>query len=333
MVQYAGDPNAFPVDYTIMDSGTEPGPTEMNVGLEALGDRTMFLATKGLRVEVFDITASGVWNAPATAAAIAFAEGCGGAGGAGGGRNFVGGDINTSGGGGGGGALKRLQPIVIVPGGAHAVTIGNGGDGGAAGVSGVNGADTVLLDPTAVELLRFRGAQGGAAGLTNGDGPTSYQLSKGGGPNAAQLPWSLTPSNDPGAHPMEAIAGHGGHGSSGGNAVASRRDGSVQGVFYGGTAGLPSLTSAGTYRGGGAGGGGGAGAYGAGGNGGNGGAGNNVGAAGNGTAGQAGAPNTGAGGGGGGSSGGSTTSGSGGVGGAGGSGRLRIYVLLSRLDP
>lgn len=41
--QYAGDPTAFPVDFTIPDDGVAPTAAAHNVAHEALGDRTAFL--------------------------------------------------------------------------------------------------------------------------------------------------------------------------------------------------------------------------------------------------------------------------------------------------
>jgi hypothetical protein len=332
--QYAGDPDAFPSDFTIPDDGDAQDASSVNVAFEALGDRTAYLATKGLRVQVFTFNASGTFNAPANAAAIALAEGCGGGGGGGGGRNHAAADTNVTGGGGGGGALRHLQPIVIVPGGAHAVVIGDGGDGGPAEGGGNNGEDTTLANPSAVELLRFPGAQAGANGHPNVGGASSYSFGEAGAPNRNALDYFLTASTDPASNHTDGIQGHGGHGVSGGNnASTNPRNGSPQGSFVGGAPGTPNMTSSGSYRGGGCGGGGGAGGFGDGGDGGDGGAPNNAGAAGNGADGTAGGANTGAGGGGGGSSGASTTSGTGGAGGAGGSGRLKIYVLLSHIEP
>lgn len=42
MTQYAGDPNSFPVDFTILD-GAATGVVDFNISIQALGDRTAWL--------------------------------------------------------------------------------------------------------------------------------------------------------------------------------------------------------------------------------------------------------------------------------------------------
>lgn len=49
--QYAGDPSAFPIDFTLPDDGTAPKAQQFNVAFEALGDRTANLNARLTPIE------------------------------------------------------------------------------------------------------------------------------------------------------------------------------------------------------------------------------------------------------------------------------------------
>lgn len=62
MSQYAGDPDAYPEDYSLADDAEPPTAAEVNVGLEALGDRTECIRVNGLIKQMKQtFTTAGVW--------------------------------------------------------------------------------------------------------------------------------------------------------------------------------------------------------------------------------------------------------------------------------
>src|SRR5271157_1992122 len=137
-------------------------------------------------------TATGTFVVPASVTG-ALIEGCGGGGGGAGGWGYV--NADDPGGGGGGGARAATHSISLTPGDTITVTIGVGGTGGAAGIAGaaglngVIGGDTIISSAAHGELVRFRGASGGAQTTTvtaqafggssvqnaSGNGHTNYQ--------------------------------------------------------------------------------------------------------------------------------------------------------------
>jgi hypothetical protein len=326
--QYAGDPNAFPIDFTIPDDADPPTAAAVNVGLEALGDRTAWLRERLVVLECIECLTDDTLTAPEGAEA-ALIEGCGGGGGAGGGMNFQSADTHASGGGGGGGAQRGQRIVPIIPGDDYEVTIGSGGAGGAAEADGAHGGFTRFMHVlTSTALAIFVGGEAGLQGQASANGPTGYTWGLGGRPSfffSGLTPASMDVSDLPDLY-RQSAPGQGGSGVTGNNSTY-RQGGMASIQAIGGASGTCNATSSGSYRGGGAGGGGGAGAYGNGGAGGNGGTPNNAGASSGGTAGADAGANSGGGGGGGGSSGGSTTAGTGGAGGDGGSGRCYVTWL------
>lgn len=331
--QLAGDPDDFPDDFTIPDDSDPPTASAVNVGFEALANRTAWLKAHGLALGgIEDITATGTWPAP-EGAMFAILEGHGAGGGGGGGHAPLENLDRFASGGGGGGAAQRGSALVELEGGAeYGVSIGAGGAGGSGATlvgsptSGSDGGDTIFLSPESTELARFSGAGGGRRGdyLDTAD---SHFLSFGGRPTRGAFGYSTSIT----VTTALASLSFGGFPGAGGEGVTNQlggRSGSRSIAGFAGGAGGSNGVDDGTKRGGGAGGGGAAGPRGVGGAAGNGASPQTEeeapsGAGGDGTAAAA---NTGAGGGGGG--GGSISDFGvprGGNGGAGGSGFLRIY--------
>lgn len=326
--QYTGDPNSYPVDYTIPDDADPPTAAAVNVGLEALGDRTEWLRAHLVVLERVEVLTDTTVTAP-EGAEVALVEGCGGGGGAGGGLHSQPVDTHTSGGGGGGGAVRGMKIVTVIPGDDYDAIIGSGGVGGAIDTDGTDGGLTRLVHvPTATAVAIFAGGERGLKGRASALGPTGYTWGLGGRPVffvTSQHALAMDVSGMPDLYRPSAPQ-QGGAGVTGNN--NTYRQGGLSSLHsVGGASGVPNTTSSGSYRGGGCGGGGGAGAYGNGGYGGNGGTPNNAGLSTGATFGAAAAANSGGGGGGGGSSGNGSTGGSGGVGGDGGSGRLVITWL------
>src|SRR4051812_41306704 len=119
--QYAGDSANFPDDYTIPDDSDPPTAAAVNIGLEALGDRTAFLRALlgNAFVPVYaEFLSDGTVTIPANAAPFCLLEGCGGggAGGRGGGQFDVAGELKVVSGGGGGGAILQSRIATCYPG-------------------------------------------------------------------------------------------------------------------------------------------------------------------------------------------------------------------------
>lgn len=354
--QYLGNPAAFPASYQIPDDGDAKNAASMNVGLEALGDRTAWLKANLPYLQAITVLATGNIVVPPQATQL-FYSACGGGAGGAGGSAAVGIDRNATGGGGGGGALRCEGSIEVVPGETLAITIGAGGIGGAGGISngtaaqgGGNGGFTTIVRPAgSVLLAAMSGAHGGGVGLFtttgvpgldtlatvtfNGVATEYYSFAAGGAPISDFGLGPLVGVRSLDHTALLSLAPHSGGRGTGAKTPSTsylRGGSSLQG-FFGGSGGSSGLASA-TYLGGGPGGGGGGGPYGAGGFGANGGNGNSSGNATNGTPGGSALANTGGGGGGGGASGcsnnaGSTGAGSGGAGGNGGSGRITMIFL------
>lgn len=341
---YAGNPALFPATYTIPDDSDPPTASAVNVGLEALGDRTAYLKAHYATPIYVEFLGSGSITFPADALPFCLMEGCGGGGGAGGGPANPGASFFASGGGGGGGAVQDVQMCVIVPGDLYDVTVGAGGAFGAdghdatPGFNGLDGGDSQLVRHSDSHIAgRCSGARGGMEGRINdSDGPAVKAL--GGAPGHTPIS-DFSHSFDPTVVKVlceigdwTSVLQHGAHGLTHNFPAHMRSRGgssSPQG-YAGGASGAANTTNSGSYQGGGGGGGGGAGPYGHGGAGGAGGAPNNAGdsfAA----QGTAAADNTGAGGGGGGASGGATGFTGSGQGGAGGSGRVRLLYWVKAL--
>lgn len=335
--QYAGDPNAYPADYTIPDDADPPTAAAVNVGLEALGDRTECLRANGLvRRDTQTFTTAGawtVWTRPLDMVDDEVEiEGYGGGGGGGCcGPVSNGTDVYGSGGAGGGAApLYRMTVDVssIPPGGTVNVYVGNGGAGGAtAGTDGGAGETTVFdLGPPTVELP---GGDGGGRGRVTTDANRLLLALGGSVLNAVQLKFwepitgalNVVPPMHPGqgGHAGTPNTNHTFHGA------FPATSNTPTNAFYGGGLKGTKGTDSGTSRGGGAGAGGGGGPGGSGGAGGNGGNGNGAGVGSSATAGASGSANSGAGGGGAGSPGHGTGGlGSSQPGGNGGSGKLIV---------
>lgn len=310
----------IPADGDTLDAAS------VNVALEALADRTQWLA-RALRASalaVLPFTSSGDFYAPPNAQwAVLLAWGGGGGGGGGGsGDNTA--DHYPKGGGGGGGAGSVMGLVPITGGDRYAVTIGAGGNGGAAQANGSPGNDTTFAEYGGATLATFKGGDGGYAN-TNKTFATAMTIGGGSVQNGYVGLTNMVDVNT--TTIVRSGFGDGGFGGVSGAPSAHGGGGlhSKEG-FAGGSEGTTGTDFAVTIRGGGWGGGGGGGPGGVGAAGGNGG--NATGTAGDpGTAGSAAGANTGAGGGGGGGAGaGSVSGGTGGAGAAGGSGAM--YVLL-----
>lgn len=333
--QYQGDPDNYPEDYTIPDDADPPTATAVNVGLEALGDRTECIRTQGLMtLNCAEYTGDGFWEKPDNLASqIVDVEFFGGGGG--GGHGGVAGagtfaDTYISGGGAGGGALERRVSVDITDmnvGEEADVVVGPGGQGGQnPGDAGLDGTESSVSFPDVVQIIA-QGASGGGPGITTEEAD-GFALAVGGPPIAlAQTTGQL----DFGAGITKMVPAlqpsQGGH-SKTSNAPFTGYMGAPSPCGVGALGGQAALKGAddGSYRGGGGAGGGGGGPNGIGADGGAGGDGNNAGAGTAGANGSNAAANSGAGGGGGGAGGyGSASHGAHGKGGNGGSGRVRIY--------
>ena len=353
-MQYAGN-NVFPVDFALADDGVPPTAAEVNVGLEALGDRTTWLQSRAMwRAEyLVDTVAPIVFPA---GVAYGLAIGYGGGGGGGGGAMAIAiPESHAMAGAGGGAAILQYAIFPITPGGNYDVIIGTGGNGGLGGQvggedgqRGEDGTTTYVTGPGGDVMFRFGGGEGGGKG--DGHAPTSGNviIMFGGRTSIANANYfagiadlaSLNPqaiyfaSNAPPylGHMLEPGVGGAAVGRNAGrDGIASRTSVRTTGGIYGigGFGGAKGLDSA-THRGGGGGGGGGGGPTGTGGVAGTGGDANSVGVAGPGTNGFPAAANTGGGGGGGGGGGSGSSAANCGIGGngaAGGSGRLWLYAF------
>lgn len=320
--------------FTIPDDGDDLSAASVNVALEALADRTQFLA-KAMRAapqRADAFTANGTWTCPANVTEVLLEMWGGGGGGAGASQSGTAAGQSGTGGGGGGGAQKFVTRVAVTPGTVYAVTIGGGGVGGGGSASGDDGADT-----TFGSLATARGGGGGRAQATL-DSADARAFPGGRSVRAASLPNYATKfvtiaPTDAQVHPYLVAPRAPGEGGAGVSWAATNSmgslgafDGASSARYAGGTGGGFGGANSG-YYGGGPGGGGGAGPGGVGGNGGTGGTGQ-TGTAGNGANGASAAANTGAGGGGGGSGGnGSTSGGTAGLGGNGGSGFCRVIYF------
>lgn len=301
--------------------------------IEALADRTQFLALAMSRLRKKEFTASGTWTAPANVGPFGFLVGEGGGGGGGGGSTA---DTTAGnyyyGGGGGGGARRRVEFVALAPGAAYTVVRGAGGAGGAAGARGIDG------EWSSFGSVQFPGGSGGEGG--GSPAAADHRVIIGGGsigPDPAELNGrdafvnSVAYLDFDNVTFYRRLAAEGGVGAAnfiyGDDLLQNARVGMPSNEGFDGGE-LGSIGTNDTRHGGGSGGGGGAGPGGNGGDSGNGGNAINVGTGANGTAGTAGGANTGAGGGGGGAGGGgSVAGGTGGAGGAGGSGKVVLYYF------
>lgn len=295
-----------------------------NVPIEALADRTQFLAQKilGAGTRVVTYTSNGT-HTTGVRAPVFLIGACGGGGGGGGATSSTGANISGMSGGGGGGAAFTWQLVLGTANTAYPVVIGTGGIGPGSSQNGVDGASSSFGTTLAV----YPGAQGGRTSTVQAFAGTSVCL---GGTSIAQASSVYNASTANQLDPSSLSAGPGvqesGYGGFGVAAGVAGKQGATNryGSFVGGTGGAAGAVVGGT-NGGGGGGGGGGGPFGFGAVGGAGGAGNNAGAGGTGSTPSAAAANTGAGGGGGGCGGvGSTTSGTGGAGSSGGSGQMIV---------
>ena len=339
--------------FGMADDGEYATTQSIEAAIEAVADRTQFLALMG-HVRSVTWTTTTSWTSPVDGYALVGGYG-GGGGGGGGYGNGTAANTYGVGGGAGGAALQSWQLVQIFKGHVYDAIIGAGGAGGAGGAAGnnngnvgSNGTDSTFVDDASSAVLaRFTGAGrgfgavGGATGTQDPShmtwgGPGTKQSDTGGDANFAGETSdanSIAGTNQAQMTPIKGIA-QGGFGQT--NAASQNSNaargmwGPVANVTVGSTGGTNG-TDAGAQLGGGRGGGGGNGPGGAGGNGGNGGNGSaGTGAAG--TAGAAAAANSGAGGGGGGAGGtGAVAGGAGGDGGAGGSGKLTIVFVGSIL--
>jgi hypothetical protein len=303
--------------FTIPADGDDLDAASVNVALEALADRTQFLA---LRVQdrTDDFIASGTWTCPPGVTSVDVeAWGAGGSGGGAGPAGTGSGGQAACGGGGGGGAQRKSRRLVVVPATVYTITVAPATTGGAASTSGSDGGTTsfgVLAE-----------WDGGGKGLSSADAAVAAERAfHGGGPVPMPTAYAGRVAIVDQISLVGRSPGCGGAGLGGASSVSHAGTQSVEG-HAGGAGALYGIASGITYAGGGPGGGGGGGPGGVGGAGGAGGNGNNGGTGVAGTSGTAAAANTGAGGGGGGAGGaGSAAGGAAGTGGAGGSGWMRI---------
>ncbi len=309
---YAGS-DTYPDDFLIPDDADAEDASSVNVALEALGDRTAYLALR-LPFRLDEFLLSGTWTCPAHVTVVEL-DGCGNAGSGAGGTNA---DMTLSsyvpGGSAGGAAERTTRLVVVVPGVTYTITIPAAAAGGASETSGNDGGDV-----TFGSLATFPGGGKGFAGVT----PTATNQTIAGGGTVACAFYGDENGLDFAPLAVNRWPGCGGPVVGGGNGFAGHKGRSG---FAGGVGGVEG-TDFGTSWGAGGGGGGGGGPFGVGGAGGYGGSGNAAGAGDHGQAGFAAAANTGAGGGGGGGGGegeGISAGGNGAAGGAGGTGRLRI---------
>jgi hypothetical protein len=293
---YAGA-NAFPASFTIPDDGDAENASTVNVPLEALADRTVYLQQHSPRLTTQEYTTPGsyTWVAPTRVTKVRV-RGIGG-GGSGGAGTGGGGGTNQGGGSGGGGAKQAVAEVAVVPGSSYTVTVAAGGTSPTTG-DGHDGGDSSFAGVTTVT---FYGAGGGGTGnspggpaygvggppLRNGV-PIAPQAAIGLAPPEGQGGWSATSNTAPAATTAMRTGGHSAVARGGAPGVdhdptgvgtwagagggASGYAGNVPGT--GGAGGLPGLAGgagvAGTLGAGGGGGGGSAVTGGAGGAGGNG---------------------------------------------------------------
>lgn len=349
--QIAGNPNSFPVSFSIPDDGDARTAASVNVAFEALADRTAFIQGRVGKMEMVEFTSSGSWPVPDGVDKI-FAELIGGGGGGGAGGHSGGGGGTRHSGGGAGGAAHLVHLLASVePGSSLQIVAGTGGTGAPANASaqmnlhgGDGGSSSITWTDSLVQTHRrvALGGQGGTGGwraslpevwVSPGGGTVARGANRGRSgyfTNSAQggvvpVPcmgpgeggWSTTHAASPPQHGSPSTGNH--H-----EAIPAN-------LGLAGSAG----TNAGGNLGGDGGGGGGSSAFGRGGHGGSGG---NAIASGAGGAGQPGqappADAYGAGGGGGGGSGvGSSTNGAGGAGGVGRQGLVRIFYLVTAAAP
>lgn len=345
--QYAGNPNNFPLNYTIPDDAEPPTAAAFNVAAEALGDRTAFLRTHGgaahelVKVE-FGTPGAATWTCPPRVRWIwLFLLGGGGGGGHGFDKPGAGASQHPSGGGGGGGAQGGWHMRSVTPGVTYHVNVGNGGAGATTpGNPGGDGDESVFSPPDTQDTVAAYGGSGGRQGTIGTS--TSAGFALGGGPALATR---YVSTGSPNAMPYPYMSpGDGGWAATGnqnflGNSVTGLSANGCP-APYQAEVGFRGIQSHGGMRGtnvsgaggGTGGGGGGSSTLGPGGDGGAGGAANGSGA---GSAGGNGANALihGAGGGGGGGGGvGTTTGGAGGKGGAGASGLVRILYVRPDLE-
>jgi hypothetical protein len=318
--------------FTIPDDGDVFDVASVNVALEALADRTQFLARAfGLvQLNYAVYTANGNFTAPANILlGIVLGWGSGGSGG-GGANGVIGIDDYACGGGGGSGAIQSMQMFLATPLTVYPVVVGAAVAGIGAGAAGNDGL------PSTVGGLTFRGGMRGMPGgnmtatgdqmLTYGGVSGSPYVHSGTWPTSWLSFSALEYTKNP---PIPIIGSQGGGYGMTNNIDTNMSIGgaSPQGYAGGGTGG--SGADNGSHRGGGSGGGGGGGPLGAGGTGGAGPAGTGAGSGTNGgTGGAALVANSGAGSGGGGAGSSGPAGGStGGSSGASAAGKITIIYL------
>lgn len=326
--------------FTIPSDSDDLDAASVNVALEALADRTQFLAKalrEGATLKVAAFTAAGAfsWTPPrGCLAALAFLVGGGGGGGAGIGATTAVNQSSCGGGGGSGGMVAVMALQNLVPGVAVTGSVGTGGNGGVDGVSDAIPGNASSVTASGVTTRGYGG--GGGSHMASVYATTSLGVALGGTPGSGVTPApyiiaSGTTFSGGTGHPIgiySPIAPQcGGHGVDYGQKASVNWTTALAGGpsslgFAGGNPGTLGSAS-GTSNGGGAGGGGGAAAA-TGGNGAGGGVGNNAGTGGNGGVGSAGSLGSGGGGGGAGGFG----TGGGGTGGAGGKGGDGMVVIL-----
>ena len=334
----------------------------INPALQALADRTQYLAQRGQsQVAVFTNTTVLDWVAPDN---VYLMLGIGFGGGGGGAKPFQNPESNSAAnyficaGAGGGASPLTVGYIAVQPGYTYTIVCGSGGAGATSGgAGGQNGGSTIFAE-SGTPFFQAPGGVGGggAAGSVapTNDGSTPVSMCDPGGrgidgPHTVRFPTLGTifspafgtdainaQSQEPGAG-GSVYAQFNVGGSTPPNGGFNGNDGYYgHTVSPGGTAGTTGITESvsthlaiGGFGGGGGGGGPGGGTGGNGGNGGNGIAGGST-TGSNGTAGGDGTPGGGCGGGGGGQGGQGATPGSSGNGGAGGSGGLYLIWWTSQ---
>ncbi len=308
---YAGA-DTFPADFLIPDDADAEDASSVNVALEALGDRTAYLALRA-PARVDEILVTSDWTCPPHVTVVELDGSGNGGGGAGGITADLLQSSYTPGGSGGGAAERSTQIVTVVPGVTYTVTIPDAAVGGATESDAADGGDV-----TFGSLATF---PGGGKGYAGGTPTMTTQYIAGGGTVREDADGDVqTTGAIPQPNRWPGCGGPSRGTLTGGDGRMSRQG------FAGGAGGAVG-PSFGASWGGGGGGGGGGGPFGVGGAGGYGGDGNAIGGGGSGQAGFAAAANSGAGGGGGGGGGegeGITAGGLGAAGGAGGTGRVRI---------
>ena len=194
-------------------------------------------------------TSSGTLDLPSSVTTI-YVSGCGGGGGGAGGHTA---DPGGGGGGGGSAVCVSEMPVMVTPGAALTVTIGNGGSGGAAGANGSPGSDTTIAG-TAIGTVVLSGTLfnptfGTAANGGNGGRNHMLTSSAAGGSGAGAS--GLTGANRPmGGASLWSIGGSAGGGATGPGAGGS----SVPNGNLTSASGISGGAASGTKGGGGAGG-------------------------------------------------------------------------------